>query len=93
MKVVELENAIARLQIKILAVELAAMLQPASEGLLRHSGVENLALDIVDGGILRMTGNRKIKGQNDGRQRRLRHDKSMLVPEHYASGFTLGGRA
>jgi hypothetical protein len=49
----QIEDAIARLEIKMLAVELAAEFQPAGKGLLRHARIENLALEIVDGLILR----------------------------------------
>ena len=49
----EIENAIARLEIEIRAIQLVAMPQPAGESLLRHLRVENLALEIVDRGFLR----------------------------------------
>ena len=65
MKVVELKNAIARLQIKILAVKFAAMFQPASESLLHHFSIENLALEVVDDIILSVTRNGKIEGYYD----------------------------
>ena len=66
MKVVELKNAIARLQIETLAVHLAAMFQPAGEGLLHRFSFENLALEIVDGIILGVTRNGKSEGYYDG---------------------------
>src|SRR6202162_2851693 len=49
----QIEDAIARLEIKMLAVELVAEFQPAGESLLRHARIENLALEVVDGLILR----------------------------------------
>src|SRR4029077_18270074 len=79
MIVFELKNAIARLKIKIAAIELAAMPQPPSERLLRHLGIENLAFDVVDGGVLRAHRTGKIQGQSGRRQNRSHHDFSRHV--------------
>src|ERR1700723_232675 len=51
---VEIENAIAHLEIEIAAVQFVAEFQAVSECLLRHPGVENPALELVDGWALRV---------------------------------------
>jgi hypothetical protein len=81
MKVIELKNAIARLQIKILAIKLAAMFQPIDEGLLHHFSFENLALEVVDGIILGMTESGKVEGYCDGPKGHSRPDN----PHHVQS--------
>ena len=40
-KLLEIEHAIARQKVEVIAVEFATVLQSALEGLLRHLGVEN----------------------------------------------------
>jgi hypothetical protein len=47
--VLEIKNAIAQLEIKIAAVQVAAMTQAGRKISLRHLGVENLGLEIVKG--------------------------------------------
>jgi hypothetical protein len=49
----QIEDAIPRLEIKMLAVELTAEFQPAGKGLLRHARINNLALEVVNCLILR----------------------------------------
>ena len=49
----QIENAIPRLEIKMLAVELAAEFQPTGKGLLRHARIKNLAFEFVNCLILR----------------------------------------
>jgi hypothetical protein len=49
----QIEDAIAQLIIEALAVELVALFQ-ARKRLLGHTRVENLAFELVDGGILSM---------------------------------------
>src|SRR5580692_11434767 len=61
----QIEDAIARLEIKMLAVELAAEFQPAGEGLLCHARVENLALEVVGGLILRAHRGRRNEASKD----------------------------
>src|SRR6202035_4387227 len=61
----QIEDAIARLEIKMLAVELVAEFQSAGEGLLRHARIENLALEVVDGLILRAHRGRSSKASED----------------------------
>ncbi len=43
----QIEDAISRLEIKMLAVEFVAEFQSAGEGLLRHACIKNLALEVV----------------------------------------------
>ena len=45
-------TAVALLEIKIRPVQFAAMPQTGGKRLLRHFGVKNLALDVIDGGSL-----------------------------------------
>ena len=52
----EIEDAVALTEIEIGAVKFAAMGETFAEGLLRHFGVEDLALEVVDLGGLRPRG-------------------------------------
>jgi hypothetical protein len=61
----KVEDAIARLEIKMFAIELVAEFQPAGEGLLRHARIENLALEVVSGLILRTRRARRNKASKD----------------------------
>src|SRR5208282_3021240 len=50
----QIEDAIAQLIIEALTVQLAAVFQAVRKRLLGHARVENLAFELVDGGILSM---------------------------------------
>src|SRR4029077_638072 len=52
----KIEDAIAHPEVEALAVELRAIFQSIAEGLLRHAGVEDLALEVVNGRVLRTNG-------------------------------------
>ncbi len=78
---VEIENAIARLEIEICAIQLAAMPQPAGESFLRHAGIEDFALEIVDGGILRPRRHGKT-GPKQGQRTDAASSNTHNYPRH-----------
>lgn len=59
------------------------MPQPAGEGLLRHRGIENFALEVVDGGIL---GARR-RGKPGCKQRKCKDAASGDIQD-YSQGYS-----
>src|ERR1700733_6984800 len=78
MILLEIENALARREIEICAVQLIAKFQAGGEGLFGHAGIENLALELVDALNLRVQGSRGEQRQRDRTAQKALHVQSPI---------------
>jgi hypothetical protein len=65
MVVFESDDAIATQEVEVVAVELGAEFQSGGESVLDHAGIENLALEVVDGLILRTRKGQRHQASKD----------------------------